>query len=149
LIPAGLLLLAGCGGGGKGDVTGEVTFNGEPLPVGRITFLSEAGKKEAVSAYIVRGKYTIKGCPAGPAKIGIESFDPPTPEQLNAAKQPLPQAKGMQEHVKTPEVLKELASGPPLKHLRIPLKYANPEISELTYTVEKGSQTHNIPLGSK
>ena len=31
----------------------------------------------------------------------------------------------------------------------IPLRYANPETSELTYTVQRGSQTHDISLGPK
>ena len=146
LAPAGLLLLAGCGGG-KGDVTGEVTYNGEPLPVGRVTFLSQVGNQEAVAGYVIRGKYTVKGCPAGPVKISVESLRPPEPEQLTAAKESaVPMAQGMKGRVQIPPELKELASGPPVKYVPIPPKYANPESSGLTYTVSRGSQTHDIPL---
>ena len=44
-----------------------------------------------------------------------------------------------------PEIM-ELATGEPLKYVPIPLKYANSETSELEYEIQKGSQTHDIPL---
>jgi hypothetical protein len=140
-------LLAGCGGG-KGDISGEVTFNGEPVSVGRITFLSEVGNKEVISAYIIRGKYTIKACPVGPVKISVESIEPPDPEKLKATEENMakvPMARGM----KAPEIpaeIMELASGPKLKYVQIPLEYANPESSGLTYEVKKGPQPFDIPL---
>jgi len=143
LVPAALLLLTGCGGG-RGDITGVVTYKGEPLPLGRITFLGETGQQEAVSGYIIRGKYTIQGCPAGPVKVGIESLEPPNPEVLKGTRTlPISAAGGMKAPELPPE-FKELASGPPLKYVPIPLKYANPETSELTYEVKKGAQTQEF-----
>src|SRR5438105_7917243 len=122
LVPAALLLLTGCGGG-RGDVSGLVTYNGEPLPLGRITFLGETGQQEAVSGYIIRGKYTIQGCPVGRVKVSIESLEPPNPELLKGTKTlPISAAGGMKAPELPPE-FKELASGPQLKHVRIPLKY--------------------------
>src|SRR5262245_32734665 len=148
LAPAGLLLLAGCGAG-KGDITGQVTYKGQPLSVGRITFVGQGGKQEAVSAYIKRGKYTVHKCPAGPVKISIESIEPPDPEKLQGTKtriENMPMARGMKERMKIDPELEELASGPPLQHMVIPLKYANPETSGLTYQVKWGAQEHNIDL---
>ena len=148
LILAGALLLVGCGGG-KGDITGEVTYNGVPVSVGRITFLSQVDKQEVKSAHIIRGKYTIAGFPVGLVKISVESFEPPDPEILKGTKtlsnvQP---AGGMKERMQEPPPeLLEMASGPPLKYVPIPLTYANPEISGLRYDVKKGSQTFDIPL---
>jgi len=148
LAPAGLLLLAGCGGG-KGEITGEVTFKGEPVSLGRITFSSEVGKHQVASAYIIRGKYTIKDFPAGPVKIGIESFEPPRQEQLDQARKGPSPAEGMKSYRKVPPELEELANGPPLKHVPIPSSYANPDKSGLEYTVESGSQTHDLDLKPK
>ena len=150
LVPAAALLFLGCGGG-KGDITGEVTYKGEPLSVGRITFLSQVGKQEVKSANIIRGKYTIGGFPVGPVKIGVESFEPPPAEALTNAKMAkVVPAGGMKDFMKAPPPdLVEMANGPPLKFMPIPLLYANPEISGLTYEVKRGLQTHNIPLEPK
>ena len=98
-----------------------------------------------MTAWIVRGKYTIKGCPAGPAKIRIESVRPPNrnvsqtpPKDKEFLKSfPVPQS---------PPELDELKSGEPVKYMPIPPKYTNPETSELDYTVQTGAQTHNISL---
>jgi hypothetical protein len=150
LIPAGALLLLGCGGG-RGDITGEVTYKGEPVSVGRITFLSQVDKQEVKSAHIIRGKYTIAAFPAGPVKISVESFEPPDPEILKGTKlQKVQPAGGMKEFMKgPPPELLEMADGPPLKFVPIPLVYANPESSDLTYDVKKGPQTYDLPLKPK
>ena len=150
LVPAAALLFLGCGGG-KGDITGEITYKGEPLSVGRITFLSQIGKQEVKSANIIRGKYTIKGFPAGPVKISVESFEPPPAEALTNAKMAkVVPAGGMKDFMKAPPPdLVEMANGPPLKFMPIPLLYANPEVSGLTYEVKRGTQTFNIPLEQK
>src|SRR5437879_12378014 len=99
LVPFGLLLLAGCGR--VGEIRGQVTFKGEPIPVGRITFMSDVGNKEVVSAYIIRGKYTLPRCPAGLAKIGIESLQPPSDAVLKGTKTLPIRAAG---RMKAPEV---------------------------------------------
>ncbi|HEV3116900.1 MAG TPA: hypothetical protein VGY58_07610 [Gemmataceae bacterium] len=152
LPAAALLFIVGCGGG-VGEITGQVTYNGEPIPVGRITFLSEAGNQEVVSAYIIRGKYTVPRCPAGPAKITIESLEPPSPDVLKGTKQSLALpgmgGKNPAGGMKAPEIpdeLKQLADGPPLKHLQIPRDYANPETSHLTYEVRRGNQGKDFLL---
>jgi hypothetical protein len=144
------LLLLGCGRG-RGDITGEVTYKGEPVSVGRITFLSQVDKQEVKSADIIRGKYTIKAFPAGPVTITVESFQPPPPETLTNAKMTkVTQAGGMKEFMKAPPpALLEMAEGPPLTFVPIPLTYANPETSGLTYEVKRGEQTFNIPLDVK
>ena len=141
LAPIALLLFAGCSGG-KGDVTGEVKVKGTPLSYGRITFVSEGKYHIAVSALIIRGKYTIKDVPSGPAKISIESIKPPTKEQIEKAKK----EPGLGGEQSFPP---ELTEGEPLKYMKIPSKYGEPEKSGLTYTVEKGSQTKDFDLAEK
>src|SRR5947209_4541327 len=66
------LLLAGCGG--KGDVSGRITYKGEPIPWGRVTFVCEGGDKPALSSRIRNGSYTVAGCPVGAVKISVESL---------------------------------------------------------------------------
>jgi hypothetical protein len=145
------LLFLGCGGG-RGDISGEVTYKGELVSVGRITFLSQVDKQEVKSAHIIRGKYSIAGFPAGPVKITVESFEPPDPEILQNTKSlaKVKPAGGMKEHMPgPPPELLEMADGPPLKYVPIPRDYSNSETSGLTYEVTKGPQTHNIPLAAK
>jgi hypothetical protein len=138
LLGLAALLPAGCGWG-KGDVTGTVTFNGEPIPWGRITFLSQVGKKEARSARIINGRYTLKGCPGGPARIGVESFKAPK----------APPGAGGFMFERQKEMDPDSIPPPELvgKYLEIPLHYADPSTSELEYTVRRGSQEHDITLG--
>jgi hypothetical protein len=137
LVGLTALVNVGCGGG-KGEVSGEVTYNGKPIPWGRITFVSQVGNRKAISSSIRNGAYQIKDCPAGPVKISVESFKAVA---RNAKVRPQGMAKGF----KPPE-----SEEPPPeavgKHLAIPLKYGNSDSSGLEYTVRSGSQSHNIPL---
>jgi hypothetical protein len=135
LVPLALLL-GGCNRG-KGTVSGEVTYDGKPIPWGRITFLCQEGQKTSHSSRIVNGKYTIKDCPAGPVKISIESFKAqPIGKHVPQAMVERSKETGWEEP--PPEVIG--------KHLQIPLKYADTEQSGLEYTVQTGTDTHNIPL---
>src|SRR6516225_5409881 len=81
----GLLALAGCDPG-RGDISGEITYKGDPVSFGRISFVGQGAQQGVPYSYIIRGKYAIKGCPAGPVKVSIESFPPPDPETLKSKK---------------------------------------------------------------
>jgi hypothetical protein len=132
-----VVLLCGCGPG-KGDVEGEVTFNGKPIPWGRVTFLGQDGKRPAVSARIINGRYKIKGCQAGPVKISVESFRAQKVDLSKFGKMGKRVEENDPESIPPPEV-----AG---KYLEIPKLYADIEKSGLEYTVQSGSQTHDIPL---
>jgi hypothetical protein len=136
LLPLALLL-AGCGRG-KGTVSGKVTLNGEPIPWGRITFLSQVGDKTPHSSRIVNGKYTINDCPAGPVKIAVESIEA---KAVDTSKVP-PKMLERSRQAGAVEPPAEVVG----KHLPIPARYADPDKSGLDYTVESGSATHDIPL---
>lgn len=64
-LAALLITLSGCGGGpspdGKQSYRGEVTWNGDPLPDGTITFFSDKGKADA--APITNGRFTVRATP--------------------------------------------------------------------------------------
>jgi hypothetical protein len=78
------LLLAGCGPTGpvRFEVSGEVTFRGQPVPAGMIYFTPDAPKgNQGPQAYapIRQGKYDTrhggKGTVGGPVTVRIEGFD--------------------------------------------------------------------------
>ncbi|MBI1311705.1 hypothetical protein GC176_10465 [bacterium] len=78
--------LAGCGGGDSGpprlQIKGAITFDGQPIPAGTITFVPDASQGNqgpASNATIVNGAYTItagsKGVVGGPNIARIAAFD--------------------------------------------------------------------------
>lgn len=136
----GLLLvaLAGCAPG-LGDVSGTVTFEGKPIPWGRISFVSEVGKKPVLSSYIRMGKYEIKGCPAGLARISVESFSVPA---ADTKLEPKEMAKGFAPPPRAEQPPAEAAG----QFVEIPARYGNSQSSELEYQVTRGPQTKDFPL---
>lgn len=63
-------LVAGCGGGG-GEVSGTVTYDGKPVEQGSISFVPADGKGPTTGDAIKDGKYTVHKVPAGTAKVII------------------------------------------------------------------------------
>jgi len=57
--------LAGCGSGTKATVSGNVTFNGQPVERGAISLWPEDGKGSVAGAGIENGRYQIKGVAPG------------------------------------------------------------------------------------
>jgi hypothetical protein len=67
-----MALLCGCGGGAA-RVTGEVTFEGQPVGDGAISFLPADGKGPAAGGPIVAGRYTVENLTPGPKLVKIEA----------------------------------------------------------------------------
>jgi hypothetical protein len=64
---AGLaLVIGGCGGTDACRVSGEVTFNGQPVKTGAISFEPIQGQAQARSAAIRDGRYETEGKPGIP-----------------------------------------------------------------------------------
>jgi hypothetical protein len=135
-----LIGLAGCAG--KGEVSGKVTYKGQSVPAGRVTFLCQAGDNRAMSTAIQDGRYTILDCPAGPVKISVETFPP-----VNAAPDagPTGMPKGITSGFSPPKA--DPYASPPGQYVQLPPRYANPDKSGLTYTVTAGKQEHPLDLG--
>ena len=131
------LLLVGVSGCAekKGDVSGLVSFNGSPLPAGKITFICEGGDKPVLIADIRDGKYEIKGIPVGTVKITVATHKPSKagerPPGLGPTQRP--------DSEETPPAQPE-------KYVAIPQRYGNVDGSNLTYDVKPGAQEHDIPL---
>ncbi len=77
---AALLTLTAVGCGGKSgpataEVTGEITFDGQPVAEGDITFLPADGQGHPYAGKIVAGKYSLK-CEPGKKRVEITAFRP-------------------------------------------------------------------------
>jgi hypothetical protein len=119
VLAAALLALAGCIGG-KGEVSGTVTFDGKPLPGGMVTFIPANGKPESCRIG-EDGSYRVANVPTGRAQIKVVT-QPPV----------------------------EFGKGEPFlplgKYVQIPKRYSDPESSGFTCDVKRGKQEHNLKL---
>ncbi len=75
LLPALLLLplSSGCGASGLVEISGAVTYDGEPVRNGRITFLPPDGNGPTAAAIVADGKYAVAVFP-GPKLVKIEGY---------------------------------------------------------------------------
>lgn len=125
LFAAGLVaaLLVGCGGGdGKGgtfngvEVSGTVTYDGQPVEDGLVTVTTDDGKS-ASARLEDGGKFTLPNAPTGPVKIGVNTQVAKSEAMMNQK-----ESKGK---IKT-------------KVLDVPAKYAQPNTSGITDTITAG-----------
>jgi hypothetical protein len=114
----------------RGQVSGKVFFQGEPLDSGTVTIVGQDNYK----AYCAIGPdktYSFDNVPLGPAKIAFESHHRVPPGFQNG---------------KPPPKIAQVKEERPAPPLPIPEKYKNPEESGLTFTVTAGKQTFHIKL---
>lgn len=69
------LLLVGCQRSTGVTVTGTVTFNGQPVPDGSITFSPADGKGPSAGGKIENGKYTVSDVPPGEKIVTVVGGD--------------------------------------------------------------------------
>jgi hypothetical protein len=154
-LAAATLLALGCGS--KATITGTVTYKGQPIHEGGIVFAPESGGRP-VSAIIKDGKYTAEKVPPGPAKVSITSMYSKeatgfaakmggggTPELTKKMEGPPPDAPLPPEARRMMEKRSTMGEESK-KGVKIPDKYADPDKSGLTYTVQPGSQTKDFNL---
>src|SRR5260370_1315116 len=71
-----LVLTAGCSGGTgsveRAEVTGKVLFKGQPLPGGRVTFVTVQGGFAHGGTIDERGNYTLSA-PVGEVRIAVDN----------------------------------------------------------------------------
>jgi hypothetical protein len=124
------LLAAGCGPA-VGEVSGTVTYQGQPLGSGQIMFLGDKGTAPASIA--ADGTYTAHKVPVGTVQITVETIPPVSGGQGgNVA------GMGLNTEGAT--------TAAPGKYVKIPDKYKNARTSNLTYEVKSGKQQHDIVL---
>jgi hypothetical protein len=143
LLAPVVAVLAGCSG--KGQVSGKVTYKGQPVPAGRVTFVCQSGDNRSISAAIKDGRYTIADCPSGPVKISVETFPPAGAAKPDASPPGAP--KGITAGF-GPSANSESYASPPGQYVQLPARFANPDKSDLSYTVTAGKQDHDLDLGN-
>jgi len=133
-----LILLVGCGpkkakSTEHGEVTGTVTFKGKPLPGGQITYVAVPSGFASSGTIEEDGSYKVTA-PVGENQISVNNrmF---APRKGAAVEKPVLKKPNSEEA--------HQAKG---KYVPLPSKYENPSESGLTYTVQKGSQTHDVKL---
>jgi hypothetical protein len=138
----GLLLVVGATGCGTsvGSVSGKVTFKGEPVGGGIVTF-HLPGKPAKTAPIGPDGSYSIDDVPIGELKIAVDT---------STAKPAEPPPEGTVPQNMPPEARKSAVYGGKRpeggKYVEIPANYSDTNTSGLTYTVKTGSQTHKIEL---
>lgn len=154
----GLLLLlpflAGCGGG-KSKVSGQVRFNGDPLPGGLLTFQPAAPKSNVVAVPLdEQGNYQAT-LPVGEVQVAIDNrgLQPRSTDSRNLPRDLPAQARQALSNVK-PETVPPPPAGNPAavkprgQYVPIPPRYYTVEHSGVKFTVEPGQQKHDIELKS-
>jgi hypothetical protein len=126
-----LLAVLGCGGNKNvGQVSGTVTYQGNRLPIGSVSFL-DSNNQWLTSAPIAKGWYVIPvKVPVGPVKIIVTT----------------PGASSGESGRRRSPVARKHKAGEPTSVISIPAKYGSADQSGLTYTVQPGSQKHHIDL---
>lgn len=138
-----LILMAGCNNIRKGEeqaeVSGRVLFQGKPLPGGRVSFVAVNGGVGASETIDESGNYKIKA-PIGDVKIGVD----------NSMLEPKRFGGGPPKSMKHPKPPNSSSDAKSVKgqYVRIPREYKDPSTSGLSYTVQKGAQTHDIELSN-
>lgn len=121
---------AGCGDGAGAEVTGTVTYNGQPLRAGKVTFYHPDRPGRNVIADIrPDGTYHVYACPRGDVKVTV---------------QPLPPHPGASRGRPYIGVKKAAAAQVPA----IPAKYLDPATTDLICPVRQRRQTFDIELKS-
>ncbi len=148
LAPLLLLpVLAGCGQP-TGHVSGKVTYNGQPLPGGRLTFRPADPTKNSVPAVIdADGHYEVT-LPAGEVTVAVDNRELQPAERGSGPRPGLPPGVqlppgGIKAAAENPAAQSGKLAG---KYVPISDKFYEAETSGLKYSIKSGSQTQDIEL---
>ena len=130
----------------RATVKGKVTFAGKTLTAGNVMF---HGKDNLTGSSSINkeGHYEMKDAPLGEVKITVAVPQlPPGGLRMTGAggKKNLKDAESV--NPDNPNQKITIMGDMPDHVVPIPTKYASVDTSPLTYTVQKGEQTHDITL---
>jgi hypothetical protein len=131
-LPALAILLSGCGGG-KGDVSGKVTYKGKAVVYGQVGFVGPDGNPRAAKIN-PDGSYSVTDVAAGEAKITVSSVLAPPKSTSDRPPDPRYEAPESVD----PDTAK--------KWFPIPLDYGDIGKTKLRFTVKRGSNSYDIQL---
>jgi hypothetical protein len=130
--------LAGGCGPGVASVSGVVTYHGQPVPVGTITFFG-ADHRTASAPLGSDGRYQCDDVPTGPVRVAVGTPAPP-PAHGEGLPQPPPLP------VQDPHFPAQMVSPPPARVVPVPRRYADPATSGLSLEVGRGGRTFDVSL---
>ncbi len=148
-----LLSLVGCGGG-EGKVSGQVKFNGTPLPGGIVTFVPVEVPNHAVATLDEQGHFEVV-LPAGDVQVSVDNrqlqpHEPPfrgmPPGIPGGVAQKIAEAKQHQASARPTGTASAANQKMPGKYVEIPKRYYDTSTSNLKFTVKRGTQTQDIEL---
>jgi hypothetical protein len=105
---------------------GAVTYGGQTVQLAEINVF---GEKDQSSGQIEDGHYKVERVPLGEVKIGVNT----DAMRSNFIGQQMARAKGV-------------STGPALKFISVPAKFADPNTSGVTTTIKRGKNTFDIVL---
>jgi hypothetical protein len=148
------LAIVGCGGG-VGNVSGTVTYEGKPLKGGSVTLMKEGGATVFSGTIAEDGKYTVNGVQGGTYKVCVDTsyLKPPAAGNKKFLKGPAapkgfkpPPDMQLPEGYTPSNPAEAAAQASAKKYVAIPEKYSKAETTDLTYTATSGDQTFDIEL---
>jgi len=138
LLPLAALVFAGCGGG-VGDVSGTVTYQGKPVVCGSVVLVGADGVPHT-GGIKPDGTYSVSAVPAGVARVMVISPDPGPPfHPGDPSSKELIDRTGREENTPVPEIDRT-------KWRQLPKEYQDANTSGLTFTIAKGPNLHDILL---
>jgi hypothetical protein len=144
----------GCGGG-SGDLSGAVSYQGKPLASGSILLIDADGKPRTARIQ-EDGSYHFAGVPVGEAKLAVyNSPDPAKVDEfrkreelrMKALREKSRVKRGiLQEDTPTEAVAPALPTVDRTKWFAIPAEYGDLERSGLRVTIHGGTNTYPIEM---
>jgi hypothetical protein len=135
------MMSAGCGSKSKSnELSGKVTYNGNPVTGGSLKFYPADGKGAPYPVPLSRdGTYVASGIPKGKMKVTVETVKGTTPGYHMPGGGKLPPG------TKVPEV--DTSNAP--VYVQIPRKYASEKTTPLNCDVTGGKQEASFDLQGK
>jgi len=127
-----------------GEVSGEVTYQGKPIPGGMVTFRPQEESMNSVTFVLERdGKFKVQ-LPVGNVKVCLDNreFEPrpaTMPAMAPGLNLPPEVAKSMQASSKESNRVSD-------RWVKIPLKYYELESTDLEFKVKGGQQSEKFEL---
>jgi hypothetical protein len=129
----------GCAPTPNGELSGKVTYKGEPVLLGTMSAVADDGT--IASCRIDNGSYRLGGLSVGRIQVSIAGVT----KQISAEEAEANKAKYLAErHSLKGDDSKE--NERPVDPNTVPIKYANSLTSGLTYDVKAGQQNHDFEL---
>lgn len=142
-----LSVMVGCGGGGSKDLKlvpagGSVTYKGSPLAGATVTFMPKKGPL-SMAITDLKGEFklatgTLPGCAVGEALVSVTAVPPAGAGTSITAVKPDGTAESSQKMAEM-TMKAQSGGGSTAPQSLIPARYADPNTSGLSYTVDADS----------